>query len=109
MTNSTQTRRKAIQAMVAAGSAGSVSTRDLSAAARGKDASAALAAIRIDATRRFTLSPYLFVQFIEPFGVNAPVRCGSGCAARRIALISDKEPSIEHLRPDVAEAEFRPA
>src|SRR5262249_29796102 len=64
------TRRKAIQAMVAAGTAGIVSTGRLAVAnGHGEDSSSAQQ-IRVDATPLFELSPYLFMQFMEPLGVT---------------------------------------
>src|SRR5262245_45564724 len=64
------TRRKAIQAMVAAGSAGIVSAGRIAVASRRDDESTSALKIRVDATPRFELSRYLFMQFMEPLGVT---------------------------------------
>jgi alpha-N-arabinofuranosidase len=56
--------------MVAAGSAGIVSAGSLSTAVRAGDEPATAATIRVDTTPRHELSPYLFMQFMEPLGVT---------------------------------------
>jgi alpha-L-arabinofuranosidase len=64
------TRRKAIQAMMAAGSAVAASTGSALAVERERDASPSVATIRIDPAPTYELSPYLFEQFMEPLGVT---------------------------------------
>src|SRR4051812_16685564 len=63
-------RRKAIQSMVAAGGAGILSTRGLAAGDRDGGASTSVVTIRVDPTPKYELSPYLFMQFMEPLGVT---------------------------------------
>jgi alpha-L-arabinofuranosidase len=59
------TRREAVQAMLVAGGAGIVA---VGGQARGATASAST--IRIDPSPTFELSPYLFMQFMEPLGTT---------------------------------------
>lgn len=56
--------------MAAAGSAAIVTAEGGAAGGRGEAVSTSAATIRVDTAPKFELSPYLFMQFMEPLGVT---------------------------------------